>query len=112
MIHFILKTLIGGIAVLAIPHLVPGIKVEDYRAALKLVVTMTLINFIQGILFWWLIFPFKLLTLGVGTLIINAIVLDISSDFIRGVSIDSFRSAFFGSLYLSILWTLLLWILL
>jgi len=110
--RFLLNACIGGLAVLLLPKLIPGIKVENYKSGLKLVLAMAIINLILKILFWWIIFPFRILTLGLGYLIINAVVLDLASDIVGGVSIDSFKSAFLGSLLLSVIWTVLGWIIL
>ena len=110
--RFLLSAAIGGLAVMLLPRIIPGIKVENYKSGLKLVVAMAIINLLMKILFGWLLLPFQILTLGLGYLIVNAIVLDVASDIVGGITIDSFKSAFMGSLVLSITWTILGWIIL
>ena len=97
----LLSFFLNGLAVLGLPAVIPGIKVEDYRAALRLVIVMGVLSWIVNKLFWLLFFPLKILTLGLASIFIKGLVLDVASDFSGGVQVDSFRSALKGGLALS-----------
>jgi len=101
--NLLLFVLLNGLAVLALPAIVPGVKVADYRSALRLVVVMAILSWIINALFWLFVFPFKVLTLGLGAILIKGLVLDFASDFAGGVEVDSFKSALKGGLALTIL---------
>lgn len=99
----LLFVLLNGMAVLALPAIIPGIKVADYRSALRLVLVMAVLSWVINKLFWVLVIPFKILTLGLGAILIKGLVLDVASDFAGGVQVDSFVSALKGGLALTIL---------
>lgn len=101
--NLLLFVLFNGFAVLALPAIVPGIKVADYRSALRLVVVMAILSWLINTLFWVLVFPFKILTLGLGAVFLKGLILDVASDFAGGVQVDSFLSALKGGLALTIL---------
>lgn len=110
----ILGILVGSAAVFMLPKAVPGIKIRDYGAALKLAIAMAVIgsvvNLVLGFFtlgFWSL---FKWMSFGVLSLLVNAVALDFASDIVGGVEVDSFASALKGALVVSIC-TYFLWIL-
>jgi len=105
---------LGSVAVLALPRLVPGIKIRDYGSAVRLVIVMTLIgtfvNLILGFFTLGLWRVFQVLSLGGLSLLVNTFALDFASDIVGGVEVDSFTSAFRGGLVVTI-WTYFLWLL-
>ncbi|HEY9070209.1 MAG TPA: phage holin family protein [Candidatus Ozemobacteraceae bacterium] len=116
MIAMLVRVVLGGIAVLALPKIVPGIKIRDFPSALKLVVVMSLIGYGVNMLLgfftlglWWL---FSWLSFGILALIVNAFALDFASDLVGGVEVDSFSSALLGALVLTVIWGLLRWLVL
>lgn len=114
MISTVVSLLLGSVAVLALPRLVPGIRIRDYGSALRLVIAMTLIgtfvNLVLGFFTLGLWRVFQALSLGVLSLLVNTFALDFASDIVGGVEVDSFSSAFRGGLVVTI-WTYFLWIL-
>lgn len=107
--------LVGSVAILALPKIVPGIKIRDYGSALRLAIGMALIgslvNLVLGFFTLGLWSVFKWLSFGILSLFVNAFALDFASDIVGGVEVDSFASALKGALVVSIIWTVLLWIL-
>ncbi|HNW34841.1 MAG TPA: phage holin family protein [Candidatus Ozemobacteraceae bacterium] len=116
MISTAVSMILGGVSVLALPKIVPGIKIRDYGAALKLAIAMAGIGFAVNMLLgfftlglWWL---FRKLSFGILSLFVNAFAIDFASDIVGGVEVDSFASALKGALVVSVIWTILLWVLL
>jgi len=113
-ISTVVSLLLGSVAVLALPRLVPGIKIRNYGSALRLVIAMTLIgtfvNLVLGFFTLGLWRVFQVLSLGVLSLLVNTFALDFASDIVGGVEVDSFSSAFRGGLVVTI-WTYFLWFL-
>jgi uncharacterized membrane protein YvlD (DUF360 family) len=108
----VVSGLLGGVSVLALPKIIPGIKVKDYRGALKLVGAIVVLRLILDLVFGWVLRVTHILTLGLSFLVVNALVLKGADTFVEEVEVDGLDSAFLGSLVLSILWTILNWIIL
>ncbi len=83
--------------------IVPGISVENFKYAFFLAIVISLINlFIKPVLLF-ITLPINILTLGLFTLIINAVLLIFASHIVPGFHIDGFLSALLGSIIISIL---------
>ena len=81
----------------------PGISVENFKYAFFLAIVISLINlFIKPVLLF-ITLPINILTLGLFTLIINAVLLIFASHIVPGFHIDGFLSALLGSIIISIL---------
>jgi putative membrane protein len=89
-------------AIIAASMLVPGIKVDSLLTAILAAAVLGLINvFIKPVLII-LTLPLSILTLGVFTFFINALLLALVAYFVRGFEVQSFLAAFLGSLIISI----------
>ncbi|HIK07380.1 MAG TPA: phage holin family protein [Trichormus sp. M33_DOE_039] len=102
--HFLLTWLGTAVALLITAHIVPGFVVKSFVAALLAAAVMGLVNaFVRPILSI-LAFPITLLTFGLFTFVLNAFLLWLASiltpspDFI----IKDFLAAFLGSIVLSV----------
>ena len=99
----ILKWLGYALAVMFIAWILPGISVENFFSAILVAIVLGLINvFIKPILLL-ITLPINFLTLGIFTLILNALLLMLAGYVTPGFEVDGFWSAFFGALILSIL---------
>ena len=102
MIVIITRWLIITGAILVASMLVPGIKVDSLLTAILAAALLGLINvFIKPVLII-LTLPLSILTLGVFTFFINALLLELVAYFVKGFEVRSFLSAFLGSLIISI----------
>ena len=80
-----------------------GISVDNFLSAILVAVVLGLINvFIKPILLL-ITLPINFLTLGIFTLVLNALLLMLAGYVTPGFEVDGFWSAFFGALILSIL---------
>ena len=100
---FILRLLINALAILLVAYLIPGITVSSFWAALIMAVILGIINALISPSVKILTLPISILTLGLFTLVINALMFLLASYFVVGVKIDSFASAFWGALIISII---------
>jgi putative membrane protein len=99
----LLRIFITSGLVLLISHFMNGVHVSDFATALIVAVVLGLLNvFIKPILII-LTLPVTILTLGLFLLVINAIIILLCDNIVGGFSIDSFWTALFFSLILSIL---------
>lgn len=99
----ILKWLGYALTVMFVAWIIPGISVENFLSALLVAVVLGLINvFIKPILML-ITLPINFITLGLFTLVLNALLLMLAGYVTPGFDVDGFWSAFFGALILSIL---------
>ena len=90
--------------------IIPGIKIDNFTAAMIAAVVIALINtFIKPVLIL-LTLPINILTLGIFTLVINALLFMFAAYLVPGIEISGFWSALFGSLLISIFSIGLAWI--
>ena len=101
----------SAVGLMIVTHVIRGFHVSGWKAAILGAAVIALVNGTLGNLIKFVTFPFRLLTLGLLTLVINAILLLLSASFVDGFSIDTFTAAFFGSLLLSIATWLLTFVL-
>lgn len=89
--------------IMFIAWVVPGISVANFLTAMIAAFVIALINiFIKPVLLL-ITLPINILTLGLFTLIINALLFMFAGFVAPGFEVDSFWSAFLGALLLSIL---------
>lgn len=99
LVRWILFTL----AIMFVAWLVPGINVENFQSAMLVTVIIALINIFIRPLIVFITLPINILTLGVFTLVINALLLMLAGYLAPGFYVDGFLSAFLGSIVLAFL---------
>lgn len=105
--HLIFALLLNTVALLVTAYIVPGFHVENFQGALLAAIVLGAINtFIKPILSF-LTAPLNVLTLGLFSFVINAVVLWLADAIVPGLRIDSFLSAILGAVVLSVVGTAL-----
>jgi len=95
---FIVRWIINTLAVMLAAYLVPGVSVTNFWAALITALVMGLINAIVRPLVLILTLPVNILTLGLFTLVINALMFWLASAIVPGFYVAGFWPAFGGAL--------------
>ena len=90
--------ILRALVILATAYVVPGFRVFDFMGALVLVLILGLFNVLLKPILLILTLPINILTLGLFTLIVNAIVLQIAIRFVSGVESDSFGTTIIASI--------------
>lgn len=99
----IIRLIINAIALWAAAQLVNGIQLTDQIGGILIVAFIFgVINAILGPILKILSFPFILVTLGLFTLVINGLLLWLTSAFTSYLSLSGFWAAFWGALVVSI----------
>ncbi|MGA7560537.1 MAG: phage holin family protein [Terriglobales bacterium] len=106
LLHWILMAL----AVWIVAHVVPGISVSGPVAALIAALVIGFINATLGLLLKIITFPLTLLTLGLFWFVINALMLEVAAAVVPGFHVQGFAAAFLGAIVLSIVSSVLLWL--
>jgi putative membrane protein len=98
----LLRWLILTVAILVAAYLFPGIQVSGFGTALVAALVLGILNaFFRPILII-LTLPINILTLGLFTFVINALLLMMTSGVIGGLVVAGFGSALLGSLIISV----------
>ena len=111
LVGFLIRTAISAVALAVTAWLIVGIRYDSLGALLLAAVIFGLVNaFIKPVLAF-VTCPLILLTLGLFTLVINALMMGLTSWVAEqigvGFHVDSFRDAFFGAIIVSIVsWVL------
>ena len=101
--RFVLRLVITALAVLLASYLFVGqIAIDDFSAALLFALVLGVLNAFLRPIILLLTLPLTLLTLGLFTLVVNAIVFWLATLFPVGVHVTGFAGAFLGALVVTI----------
>lgn len=101
--EWIVRTLI----LLVTTYIIPGFKIDSYTTAFVVALVLGILNmFVKPILIFFTL-PATVLTLGLFLFVINALLLMLTASLVRGFQIDSFGTAIFASIVITILSTVL-----
>lgn len=99
----LVRWLTSAAALLLVAHLVPGVIVEGFGAALLAALVIGLVNATIGALVKLLTTPLRWLTLGLFTLVINAVLFALATAFVDGFRVEAATAAFLGALAYGVL---------
>ena len=102
MMHALVRWLLMSVSLLIVSYVVPGFHVTGLGSALVAALIFGFLNATLGLVLKILTFPFTILTFGLFWFVINAIILEITSAFVRGFFIRSFFSALIGAVVLTL----------
>lgn len=91
------------VAIMAAAYLLPGIEVSGFFSAFFAAAILGILNALLRPLLLLLTLPLNILTLGLFTFVINALMLMMVSGVISGFHIAGFWSAVFGSLIIGVI---------
>ncbi len=100
--RFLIKWLILTLSVLLAAYLLEGIKVSGFFSALMAAAMLGFLNVFFRPILLVLTLPVNLLSLGLFTFLINALILKMASGIIPGFEVQGFWTAVFGALLISI----------
>lgn len=107
LLHLIVAWFLSALALWLVAQIIPGIVVSGFGTALIATAVIVLVNGTIGILLKILTFPLTLLTLGLFLLIVNAFLLKLAAALVPGFEVRGCLSAIVGSVVLTILTTIL-----
>ena len=102
MLHALVRWILMSLSLLIVSYFVPGFHVLGLGPALIAALIFGFLNATLGLVLKILTFPFTVLTFGLFWFVINAIILEIASTFVRGFTITSFWSALIGAIVLTL----------
>jgi putative membrane protein len=99
----ILKWLLMALSILITAYIVPGVAISGVWAALWLAIFLALVNVILKPLLILITLPINVLTLGLFTFVINALLVLLSATVIKGFEVQGFWAAILFSVLLSVI---------
>ena len=99
----LINWVVSALAILASAYLLPGVHVASFTTALVAAVVLGIINAVLKPILLILTLPINILTLGLFTLVINAVVILLAANLVPGFNVDGFWWALIFSVVLSII---------
>jgi putative membrane protein len=93
-----------------VSRVVTGFHVTSALSALIAALVIGFVNATLGLVLKIITFPLTILSLGIFWFVINALMLELASAVVPGFRIDSFASAFWGAIVLSLVNMLFRWL--
>jgi putative membrane protein len=102
LVNLLVRWSILALGVALAARIIPGISYRDGQTLLVVVLLMSFFNAILRPLLLLFTLPFILLTMGLGVLVINALLFLWVGELVKGFEVTSFWSALGGSLIVSV----------
>jgi putative membrane protein len=100
--NLIVRILVIAALAYGLAHLIPGVHIDTFWTAIVVAIVLGLLNFFIKPILIILTLPITIITLGLFLLVINTAIIMIDSKFVHGFKVDGFWPAFWFSLALSI----------
>jgi putative membrane protein len=98
-------------AVFLAGYIIPGIQVETVGAGIAAAMLLALLNAILRPILYMVSIPLIILSLGLFTVVINALLLELVAWLVQGFHVNGFWPAFWGAVVISVVSTILnLWV--
>ncbi len=104
---FVIRWLVSAIALAITAWIIKGIEIHGIFSLLIATLVLGILNAIIRPILIILTLPINILSLGIFTFVINAIMLKITASVVEGFEIHGFWAAFIGAIFMSIISTLL-----
>lgn len=104
--NLIIRLLVTAVVAFFLTKILSGVHFDGFSTAIVFAIVLGILNLIVSPVLKILGLPLTILTLGLFSLVINALVILIANYFIDGMTIDGFWWAFIFSIALSIITSL------
>ncbi|MBH0187478.1 MAG: phage holin family protein [Nitrospira sp.] len=101
------RVLITGVAVFLAVTTIPGLEADSLTAGVSAVLVLTILNLILRPILFILTLPLIVFSLGLFLVVLNALLLELTSYFVKGFTVSGFWPAAGGALVISLVTTIL-----
>ena len=101
--QFLINWIVSTLAIIITGYLLPGVKIEGFFVALVTALVLGLLNAVVKPILFILTLPINILTLGLFTFVLNALIIMLVSAIVPGFKVNGFLSALLFSLVLTII---------
>ena len=99
----ILNWILNALALIVVSAIVPGVEVGSFFAALAAALILGLVNVLVRPVLLIISLPITILTFGLFSFVINALMLELVASIVKGFTITSFGSALLGAIVLTLI---------
>lgn len=99
----LINWLISALVILATAYLLPGVQILSFTTALVVAVVLGIINAVLRPILLILTLPINILTLGLFTFVVNALMIILTAKLVPGFRVEGFWWALLFSIILSII---------
>lgn len=107
----ILRMLLNALIVYGVAHIIKGVHIKGFGTAIIVAIVLGLINALIRPILFLLTLPINILSLGLFTFVLNALLFWSVTWFVPGFTVDSFVSAFVASFLVSLMSLIFSWFL-
>lgn len=100
--RILIHWLVSAVAIAITAYLLPGVQISGFAAALILAVVLGLINAILRPILLLLTLPINVVTLGLFTLVINALLVLLADSIVPGFEVSGFITALIFAVILTL----------
>ena len=100
--HFLLRVCVNAIALMIVAYLLPGVSVTGFIGALVAAFVLGIVNAILRPILIILTLPIQIVTLGLFTFVINAVLFYWVGHWGIGLVVNGFWPAFWGAIVLAV----------
>ena len=105
--YLLLRWILNSLILLLVAYIAPGVSFQSFWSVLITSLIFGIINAVIRPIMILLTLPINILTLGLFTLIINALMFWLASTIVKGFEVSGFWSAFLGALIYWIIVTII-----
>jgi putative membrane protein len=99
----LINWLLSALVILSAAYVLPGVKIEGFFTALVVALILGVVNAVLKPILVILTLPINILTLGLFTLVINALLIMLTSSLVPGFRVESFWWALLFGILLSVI---------
>ncbi len=103
MIRVLIRWVLSALLIIFAAHIIPGISVVSFGSAMLVVLVMGLVNALLKPIILLISLPVNILTLGLFTFVINALLFMFVAYITPGFSVQNFMAALIGSIVVAII---------
>lgn len=107
MLSLLINWIVIALSLILIAKLLPGVEIDSFVVALIAALAIVLVNLLIKPIVMLLTLPINLITLGLFSFVINALMFLLAAWLVPGFDVANFLSALLGSMLLSLITTLL-----
>jgi putative membrane protein len=111
MFYLLANWLLSALSLVIVAAIVPGIEIAGFGTAMIAAVVIGLVNLTLGFLLKIVTFPLALITFGIFSMVINALMLKVAAGLMPGFRVRGCLPAVLGAVLLGLINTFLHWVL-
>ncbi len=102
MLKMLAAWVLSAVTLIITAYVVPGFKVHAFSSALWASIVIGLLNMLLRPILLFFAIPINLVTLGLFTFVVDAVILKLAANMLSGLDIDTWGAAIIGAIILAI----------